>query len=495
MWRFGQKTGLKKLIHEAKHYATGDITGKIDPAEYSGDVGVLAGYIADLVELLRQSHQEMQVSSGKVLGAVNQVNAAITDANTLVKKIHQEGALAKELTMNVAAAAEQASRQVEQVISATETITTAAADIYQDSVKTRTAANDGNRAVTDAAGAIANIQQTSRAVDERIGFLTQTARQIDNFLSTIRGISAQTNLLALNATIEAARAGEYGRGFAVVAQEIQKLSDASATAADSANQLLVQIDTGVSEASSAVASGVCAVERGIAAVEAVEASFHSILQASSQVENKLAEASSARTAQYNATKQTADFLVAMAKDCEKSARHVSSVNNSITEQEYHLQETRRMGEIMSEIANQIGQTSEAITFSVMSEQGKADLEQSAAKVKLLLGRLAESAAITGLDAKDHEKVLADVLQRQLELEAIWTNTTDGRFVVSLPKAGIANAAGRDWFQSACSGQVYVSPIYISAISHRPCLTVSLPISTGGGKIVGVLGADLNLAAG
>ena len=108
--------------------------------------------------------------------------------------------------------------------------------------------------------------------------------------------------------------------------------------------------------------------------------------------------------------------------------------------------------------------------------------------------LAKEIHIRNLLVTDHNKVLADFLRRYSKLEAVWTNQLDGRFIVSLPPAGIANAGSREWFQQALKGQVYVSSIYVSAISGQPCLTVSVPIKDREDRIIGVLGVDLNLAA-
>jgi hypothetical protein len=41
-----------------------------------------------------------------------------------------------------------------------------------------------------------------------------------------------------------------------------------------------------------------------------------------------------------------------------------------------------------------------------------------------------------------------------------------------------------------TGEMYVSEVYISAITKRPCLTASIPINRINGTVIGVIGIDI-----
>jgi hypothetical protein len=69
---------------------------------------------------------------------------------------------------------------------------------------------------------------TSLIKDEIGNFISMT-KEISVATNKIQTLSLQSKLLSFNASVEAARAGEAGKGFSIVAQEIQKLSENTAS--------------------------------------------------------------------------------------------------------------------------------------------------------------------------------------------------------------------------------------------------------------------------
>jgi len=489
----GTSKAYDQLVNAVEEIAKGKLASAFHLKDYPKKLQPLVIHIDKLVAMLRKFTSDTQVCSSKVFAAVTQVTGAIGSATQLAEQIQNEAKEARTLALSLHESSQYANQQMEKVMESSKTITTLAEGIHRDGIKSKKAAEDGCYYVSQVADSMDSICKSSADIEGRIAALTQVAKEIDNFLSTISAISVQTNLLSLNASIEAARAGEHGRGFSVVAQEIQKLSDASQLAASSAFGLLAHIDEGITAAAQAAADGAKLVQQGSEATIAAGASLETILSSSAYVESQLAEVSAARQVQLTATEHAVEFLEEMATMCEESLQNTEDIVTLLGEQNVHLAETASMGQVLTGVADYLVETTQSLTIFAVDDKKKDQLEHSVNELKTELIRLATTREMRELSPMDHQRVLADFLNSHGNLEAVWTNAADGKFIISLPPAGIANAGSRDWFKAAIKGQVYVSSIYVSAISGQSCLTISLPIQDEYEKIIGVLGVDLKLA--
>lgn len=109
--------------------------------------------------------------------------------------------------------------------------------------------------------------------------LVTQAREMNNILDLIRGISEQTNLLSLNASIEAACAGSAGRGFSVVADEIRKLSDSSKELVDQIANIIEAIQLSMNNMTQKLANSRGELEKSNDMANVVMGSFNDIKDA------------------------------------------------------------------------------------------------------------------------------------------------------------------------------------------------------------------------
>lgn len=230
---------LGDMLKKVETMASGDTNVEFD-ASTKDEVGVLAKAMEEfrlqmierekLAERQKQMEREMEEKTREAVLSMTEtirsslaeaVNGLRRSADTMtvaVDGMDQISSNVMDENATVAAAAEEATVNVQSVSSATEEMVAAIREVAEQSAQSSNVA-DQAKALTD------NAQQ-------QISGLYEAAQEIGQVVAMITDIADQTNLLALNATIEAARAGEAGKGFAVVASEVKSLASQTAKATD-----------------------------------------------------------------------------------------------------------------------------------------------------------------------------------------------------------------------------------------------------------------------
>ncbi|WP_375595929.1 methyl-accepting chemotaxis protein [Algihabitans albus] len=233
---------------------------------------------------------------GAMQGVVESVTSASTELETSAQSMRSTAVSTSQQATAVAAAAGQASANVQTVAASAEELSSTISDIRQRA----------NRSAEIVGEAVDQVRSTGSETERLAG----ASERIGDVIQLITDIAAQTNLLALNATIEAARAGEAGKGFAVVASEVKSLANQTATATDDIRDQI----TSIQGATSAVVAAIDGVGATMEQVTEMTASIASTVE-----EQGAATAEIARSIEEAAT-GTAEVTTNIA-DVNQAADH------------------------------------------------------------------------------------------------------------------------------------------------------------------------------
>jgi len=327
-------------------------------------------------------------------------------------------------------------------------------------------------------GVVASISEAYGRTQELKGVVEDLggqAQAIGRIMTVISDIADQTNLLALNAAIEAARAGEAGRGFAVVADEVRKLAEKTMQATREVGAVIEAIQSGAHGAVTGMEHAASEVER---ATEQARHSGAALGEIVSIVED------------------TADQVRAIATAAEQQSAMSVQIGRTVS----HVRETSGetldgMGHCEQGIESLLAQVGELANLnSVFTLLGRGVVQE-------LVETLATSEEMASLDRARMEALLVRAMRQNAFLELAYaTDATGVQVVGNIGQGGRIDASAvgqnwnsRPWFAGAMRDKdINISEVYTSTASDAPCITVSRPVTTPRGDIIGVLALDVNL---
>ncbi len=442
---------------------------------------------------LRSFAEESQVYADRLAAVVEEVNTALVRLGGISSDSLEESGLLKRTSTEASREMERAFDAMKEVATAAEGIRDSSSEMRLESERTREYSIEVKHSLESAGQMLERLQSHNLETEKQLAELIARMAHIEEMNQFIREMVEQTSLLSLNASIEAARAGESGRGFAIVAQEMRKLAEQSSAAVGKSSEIVFGIERSVAETVESIRAEKTAIGQTSTEMERMSAAIAHIVSRIHEADERLLAAAEYTERQLGLTADTAERLgdvVELAAATSAGADRTLSRMEKLSRQ---MQRLRASSESLQQTAEAIREATASIALPPAAntpayEASASELEP----VRLLLRRLAASPDIRSLDVERHKQRLLEALQQAELVEAVWSNDMDGAFLFSEPAAGLVNAKGRDWWKQAMAGELYVSPIYVSAITKKPCLTLSIAIEDASGIPVGVVGMDMRL---
>ncbi len=348
---------ISRLIEVATQAAeNGDLTRTVEGEESRDEIGTLIRVFNRMIEGLHSIVSEARNISTKVnlmaqnLSSTSQeMNASTEEVSSTIMDINRD-------IMNHAQSMEKAAMVVGRLDESVKQVAENAKEGSKASQETTDLAQQGMKSSVEAVEKIKRINNVALGIADVVGKLGERSKEIVRIVEVITNIADQTNLLSLNAAIEAARAGEAGRGFAVVAEEVRKLADNSARAAEQIAGLIRTVQDDTAKATDTVQNATKEVDEGILIINSVRSSLDRILKAAEHAAVQVQQISFAAQNQMENTREVNQAVEGANTVARKSMESSESASSSVEEMTSSMQEMASNSQELSRMASILEET-------------------------------------------------------------------------------------------------------------------------------------------
>ena len=240
---------LAMIVSLAKRAGDGDLTIEAEDFRYEGkdELGNMVDAISAMIMSQDSTVKQVIVVSDEFTTGASSLSSIAEETNASMTEVKGMIDQVASLSEGNGLALEGCNAGVEELSAGADTVAQSATDSAAFIAQTTEASNRAIQTVDSVINGMRDVDKNAKESENKIKQLVASVENVSSFVSVITGIADQTNLLALNAAIEAARAGEVGRGFAVVAEEVRKLAEESARAAQNVNNIIVNLQNGAEQ--------------------------------------------------------------------------------------------------------------------------------------------------------------------------------------------------------------------------------------------------------
>lgn len=290
-----------------------------------------------------------------------QTNQTVMKMKQASDQVSMNSTMISQSTDDISTGAITSSEAIQQTVEAIEHATILAQQVQEQAASSQEKSvimlnvlNDSMTAINHLIIGTQDLAESQKASLNDVDELKDHAYQVESIITMVGEIAEQTNLLALNASIEAARAGEHGKGFAVVAEEIRKLADQSAQAAQRISGL----------------------------IQAIQVDINRVVK---QMNEQVAATTEEATKGSHANEKIAE----MSRSVEEMASDITRISQLVDEQLESIQATASQSEEVAAIAEQTTAGTEEVNAAVHEqattidevEQRANELEKQAENLK------------------------------------------------------------------------------------------------------------------
>ena len=356
------RDALNIMVHVCDKLSSGNFIVRTEPSQRKDELGDVHRALYDMTLKIGDLLKEVSKTTEQMAAASQQLNSSSMESANAATSVAQSVADAASVVVQQQTAVTNGADSVASISQSVKSISQETEEISQEADQAAKKAEAGNLVVEKSVNQIHSVEEKVRTTARLVDELGARSQEIGAIVDTISDLAGQTNLLALNAAIEAARAGEQGRGFAVVAEEVRKLAEQSATAAQQIADLIGRIQDDTSKAVASMDSDRQAVVQGAESVEGLRQVFEEINGLVIDVAGKIESMSDSIQHVADQSSEITNHMEQIDTGAAKVADNMQSIYAATEEQSASAQEIASASDSLSRQAQDVQENLQKFKF-------------------------------------------------------------------------------------------------------------------------------------